>query len=55
MSMLAQRQLGSSGLEVPVITLGGNVFGWTVSESDTFRLLDRAVDLGLTFIDTVDL
>ncbi|HKD10187.1 MAG TPA: aldo/keto reductase [Bryobacteraceae bacterium] len=55
MSMIAHRKLGSSGLEVPVITLGGNVFGWTVSESDTFGLLDRAVDLGLTFIDTADL
>ncbi len=55
MSMIAQRKLGASGLEVPVITLGGNVFGWTVSESETFRLLDRAVDLGLTFIDAADL
>jgi aryl-alcohol dehydrogenase-like predicted oxidoreductase len=34
--------------------LGGNVFGWTVGEEDSFRLLDRAFDLGLTFIDTAD-
>jgi len=34
--------------------LGGNVFGWTVNEADSFRLLDRAFDLGLTFIDTAD-
>lgn len=49
------RSLGSSGLNVPVITLGGNVFGWTVDPPNTFRLLDRAVDLGLTFIDTADI
>ena len=34
--------------------LGGNVFGWTVNESDSFRLLDAAFDAGLTFIDTAD-
>jgi aryl-alcohol dehydrogenase-like predicted oxidoreductase len=48
------RKLGSSNLEVPVITLGGNVFGWTVNEQDSFRLLDKAFDAGLTFIDTAD-
>ncbi|MDE3198389.1 MAG: aldo/keto reductase [Acidobacteriota bacterium] len=50
-----KRALGNSGLEVPAVTLGGNVFGWTVDEAATFRLLDRAVDLGLTFIDTADI
>jgi len=55
MPTIPTRPLGHSGLEVPVITLGGNVFGWTVSEADTFLLLDRAVDLGLTFIDTADI
>jgi aryl-alcohol dehydrogenase-like predicted oxidoreductase len=34
--------------------LGGNVFGWTVDEADSFRLLDAAFDEGLTFIDTAD-
>ena len=35
--------------------LGGNVFGWTVIESDAFRLLDAAFDAGLTSIDTADI
>jgi aryl-alcohol dehydrogenase-like predicted oxidoreductase len=48
------RKLGQHGPEVPVICLGGNVFGWTVSESDSLRLLDRAFASGLTFIDTAD-
>jgi aryl-alcohol dehydrogenase-like predicted oxidoreductase len=48
------RKLGRSGPEVPPIVLGGNVYGWTVTESDAFRQLDRALDLGLNFIDTAD-
>ena len=48
------RKLGKSGIDVPVIMLGGNVFGWTVNEGDSFRLLDAALDAGLNFIDTAD-
>ncbi len=35
--------------------LGGNVFGWTLNENDSFRILDAAFDAGLTFIDTADI
>ena len=48
------RLLGKTNMSVPVMMLGGNVFGWTVKEEDSFRLLDRAFDHGLTFIDTAD-
>ena len=48
------RQLGRSGLEVSPICLGGNVFGWTVEESMSFRLLDAWVDAGMNFVDTAD-
>jgi aryl-alcohol dehydrogenase-like predicted oxidoreductase len=47
-------KLGKSDLEVPVICLGGNVFGWTVTEADAFRQLDAALEAGLNFIDTAD-
>jgi aryl-alcohol dehydrogenase-like predicted oxidoreductase len=47
-------KLGKSDLEVPAICLGGNVFGWTVPEADSFRLLDAALEAGLNFIDTAD-
>jgi aryl-alcohol dehydrogenase-like predicted oxidoreductase len=47
-------KLGKSELQVPVMCLGGNVFGWTVSEADSFRQLDAALEAGLNFIDTAD-
>ncbi|HEY0759839.1 MAG TPA: aldo/keto reductase [Acidisarcina sp.] len=51
---MQKKKLGNTALEVPAIMLGGNVFGWTVTEADSFRLLDRALDAGLNFIDTAD-
>lgn len=30
MSQNQTRQLGDSGITVPLLTFGGNVFGWTV-------------------------
>jgi aryl-alcohol dehydrogenase-like predicted oxidoreductase len=47
-------KLGKSDLEVPVLCLGGNVYGWTLSEADSFRQLDTALEAGLNFIDTAD-
>jgi aryl-alcohol dehydrogenase-like predicted oxidoreductase len=48
------RELGRSGLEVTPLCLGGNVFGWTVDEATSFKLLDAWVDAGMNFIDTAD-
>src|SRR6188768_905281 len=48
------RPLGRSGLQVSRLCLGGNVFGWTVDEALSFRLLDAWVDAGLNFVDTAD-
>jgi aryl-alcohol dehydrogenase-like predicted oxidoreductase len=52
--VIPTRKLGRTNLEVPVICLGGNVYDWTVDEAETFRQLDRAVELGLNFVDTAD-
>ena len=51
---LPKRKLGQSGLEVRPLTFGGNVFGWTVDESTSFRLLDAFVASGFDFVDTAN-
>ncbi len=48
------RKLGKSGIAVGPLALGGNVFGWTVDEAQSFRLLDAFVDTGLNLVDTAD-
>jgi aryl-alcohol dehydrogenase-like predicted oxidoreductase len=50
-----KRKLGKSGLEVAPIAFGGNVFGWTVDEAMSFRLLDAFVAAGFNLVDTADL
>ena len=48
------RKFGKSDLMVSPITFGGNVFGWTLDEKGSFRILDAFVDAGFNFIDTAD-
>lgn len=48
------RRLGQSSLEVPPITFGCNVFGWTADEAMSFKLLDAWLDAGFNFLDTAD-
>lgn len=49
-----RRPLGRSGLTVAPLCLGGNVFGWTATEAQSFAVLDAFVDAGFDFIDTAD-
>ncbi|WP_062226312.1 aldo/keto reductase [Aureimonas frigidaquae] len=51
---MEKRKLGASGLSIAPLVLGGNVFGWTVDEAESFRILDAFVDHGLDAIDTAD-
>jgi aryl-alcohol dehydrogenase-like predicted oxidoreductase len=51
---MKMHKLGNSGLEVSPLAFGGNVFGWTVDEPTSFRLLDAFVAAGFNFIDTAD-
>jgi aryl-alcohol dehydrogenase-like predicted oxidoreductase len=48
------RSLGRSSLQVAPLCLGGNVFGWTATETSSFAVLDALVGAGLNFIDTAD-
>ncbi len=52
--MADKRPIGSSGLEVAPLALGGNVFDWTADEQTSFAVLDAFVDAGGTMIDTAD-
>jgi len=54
MSNIETRLVGTSGMEVAPLALGGNVFGWTADEATSFQLLDAFVDAGGTMIDTAD-
>ncbi len=48
------QNIRNSSLQVSPLCFGGNVFGWTVDETASFRLLDALADAGLNFIDTAD-
>lgn len=52
--MTSLRTLGSSDLEVFPLSLGGNVFGWTADEAQSFAVLDAYVAAGGNFVDTAD-
>jgi aryl-alcohol dehydrogenase-like predicted oxidoreductase len=51
---MTKRKLGSSGLEVGPLALGGNVFGWTADAAPSFAVLDGFVGAGFDLIDTAD-
>jgi aryl-alcohol dehydrogenase-like predicted oxidoreductase len=47
-------RLGKTDLFVSRLCLGGNVFGWTADESNSFAVLDAFAAAGGNFIDTAD-
>ncbi|MFC1894148.1 aldo/keto reductase [Chloroflexota bacterium] len=49
------RRLGSSGLRVSAIGLGGNNFGWGADERTSCTVIDHALNLGINFVDTADI
>lgn len=52
--MTELRTLGSSDLAVSRLCLGGNVFGWTADQHESFAVLDAYAAAGGNFIDTAD-
>ncbi|SEL72756.1 Predicted oxidoreductase [Chitinophaga rupis] len=51
---MEKRKLGRSELTVAPLAFGGNVFGWTVDEPNSFKLLDAFTGAGFNLIDTAD-
>lgn len=46
--------LGSTGIELHGLCLGGNTFGWTSDRKTSFEVLDAYTAAGGNFIDTAD-
>lgn len=46
--------LGRTEVQVAPLCFGGNIFGWTVDEEASFKVLDAYVEAGGNFIDTAD-
>lgn len=51
---MKKRIIKNTNLEIAPINLGGNVFGWTLDEKQSFDILDRFVAGGFNFIDTAN-
>ena len=47
-------RIGDTSLDVFPLCLGGNVFGWTADEGQSFAVLDAYATAGGNFIDTAD-
>lgn len=49
------RKLGSAGVKVSPLCLGTMMFGGPTSEPDSIRIIHRAIDDGVNFIDTANM
>src|ERR1700682_5299139 len=49
------RKLGNSSLEVSVVGLGCNNFGMRIDLDESRKVIDKAIDLGITLFDTADI
>lgn len=51
---IAHKRLGKHGVLVSNICLGTMNFGWHTSEEESYKIMDRALELGINFFDTAD-
>ena len=51
---MEQRPLGRTGRTIPAIALGCVTFGREIGEDDSYRVMDYAMEKGLTFFDTAE-
>ncbi|WP_313270040.1 aldo/keto reductase [Sphingobacterium sp.] len=47
-------EIQHTDLQIAPINFGGNVFGWTLDQQQSFEILDKFVGAGFNFIDTAD-
>jgi aryl-alcohol dehydrogenase-like predicted oxidoreductase len=51
---MEHRRLGRNGVLVSPLCLGTMNFGWHTDEAESFKIMDRALELGIQFFDTAD-
>ncbi|UTX49521.1 aldo/keto reductase [Chryseobacterium sp. MA9] len=51
---MEKRKIKNTDLTIAPINFGGNVFGWTLDEKQSFDILDRFAEAGFNFVDTAD-
>lgn len=51
---IQHKRLGKHGVLVSNICLGTMNFGWHTSQEESFKIMDRALELGINFFDTAD-
>lgn len=51
---MEKRIIKNTDLSIAPINFGGNVFGWTLDEQQSFDILDQFTQAGFNFIDTAD-
>lgn len=49
-----KHKLGTTNIDISPLCFGSNVFGWTIDEAQSFKMLDAVTDAGINFIDTAD-
>ena len=47
-------KLGTTGIKIAPLVLGTMQFGWRVEEEESFKIMDRALELGINCFDTAD-
>ena len=48
------KKIGNTSLNCPPIIFGGNVFGWTADKNESYKLMDKMLELGINMIDSAD-
>ncbi len=51
---ITYKRLGKHGVLVSNLCLGTMNFGWQTGEEESFKIMDRALELGINFFDTAD-
>ena len=51
---ITHKRLGRHGVLVSNLCLGTMNFGWHTTEEDSYKIMDRALELGINFFDTAD-